>query len=285
MQQHRTLLEAIYRLYEHSGFSLAGSVAFSFVLSLFPFCIFLASLAGLIFGGHEIADRAVANLFEMLPEQVAKALAPEVEAVMGNSPSGLLTLSAALALFFATSGVETLRAALNGAYRATETRPYPLSLLVSMLFVIGAAASMLVLTWSLVVGPAVAARLEPSWLKIQPSFWQVVLETTQIAAWARYLGAAIVMFVLLLAVHMWLAAGRRSFRDVWPGITLTVVLWLITVALYSTYLGLSNYSRFYAGLSHIRVALIFFQFTAILIILGAELNRGIMELKKMQVRK
>ena len=58
-----------------------------------------------------------------------------------------------------------------------------------------------------------------------------------------------------------------------------------TALLYSTYLGLSNYSRFYAGLSHIMVALIFFQFTAILIILGAELNRGIMELKKMQVRK
>ena len=40
-------------------------------------------------------------------------------------------------------------------------------------------------------------------------------------------------------------------------------------------------ARFYAGLSQLMVALIFFQFTAIIIILGAELNRGIMELKKL----
>jgi uncharacterized BrkB/YihY/UPF0761 family membrane protein len=39
----KTFLEAVYRLYEHSGFSLAGAVAFSFIVSLFPFCIFLGA--------------------------------------------------------------------------------------------------------------------------------------------------------------------------------------------------------------------------------------------------
>ena len=49
---------------------------------------------------------------------------------------------------------------------------------------------------------------------------------------------------------------------------------------YSYYLEINDYSRFYAGLSQLMVALIFFQVTAMIIILGAELNRGIMELKK-----
>ena len=54
---------------------------------------------------------------------------------MGASRIDLLTFGGAIALFFATSAIETLRSALNGAYRVHETRPYPLCLLITMLFV------------------------------------------------------------------------------------------------------------------------------------------------------
>ena len=126
MQRYRTLLEALYRLYEHSGFAMAGAVAFSFVVSLFPFCIFLGALAG-IFGGRELAAQAVEQLFQILPPSVAAGLAPQVEAIMGRTRIDLLTVSAGLSLFFATNAIETLRTALNGAYRVIETRPYLLS--------------------------------------------------------------------------------------------------------------------------------------------------------------
>ena len=56
--------------------------------------------------------------------------------------------------------------------------------------------------------------------------------------------------------------------------------WLVA-SLYSYYLNLSDYSRFYAGLSQLMVAMIFFQMTAVIVILGAELNRGIFEFKRM----
>jgi membrane protein len=68
---------------------------------------------------------------------------------------------------------------------------------------------------------------------------------------------------------------------VWPGVLLSMILWLALASLYSYYLNFSDYTRFYAGLSQLMVALIFFQFTAIVVILGAELNRGIMEIKKL----
>ena len=50
LQQARVIWNAIYELFADSGFSMAGAVAFSFVLSLFPFCIFLGAFAG-YFGG------------------------------------------------------------------------------------------------------------------------------------------------------------------------------------------------------------------------------------------
>ncbi len=62
---------------------------------------------------------------------------------------------------------------------------------------------------------------------------------------------------------------------------MSVGLWLTIAFFYSYYLSISNYARFYAGLSQLMVAMIFFQITSIIIILGAEVNRGIMEIKKL----
>ncbi len=273
MQRYRTVLEAIYRLYEHSGFTMAGAVAFSFVVSLFPFCIFLGALSG-IFGGRELASQAVDQLFHILPQGVAAGIAPQVEAIMGSTRIDLLTASAGLALFFATNAIETLRAALNGAYRVIEKRPYVFCLLRSMLFVLVSAVSMLVLTWVVVVGPVVAARFDPS-------LTQSVLRSTWMAAALRYAFAAAVIGIQLIAFHLWLPAGRRRIKDVWPGVLLSVILWLTLAGLYSYYLNFSDYTRFYAGLSQLMVALIFFQMTAVIVILGAELNRGILELKRL----
>lgn len=280
MKRYGPLLEAIYRLYEHSGFALAGAVAFSFVVSLFPFCIFLGALAG-VFGGRELAAQAVDQLFTILPEPVAKGLAPEVENIMGRSRFDLLTVGAALALFFATSAIETLRAALNQAYRVNETRSYPLCLLVSMLFVLVSAASTLFLTWAVLVGPGLAARFEltePNWFKTMLTW----IDSSWLTAGTRYALSGLIIVIQLFAFHIWLAAGRRNMRDVWPGVLLSMLLWLVLASLWSQYLAISDYSRFYAGLSQLMVAMIFFQFTAIAVILGAELNRGLLELKKIR---
>ncbi|HWK33625.1 MAG TPA: YihY/virulence factor BrkB family protein [Hyphomicrobium sp.] len=275
MQRYRTLLEAIYRLYEHSGFAMAGAVAFSFVVSLFPFCIFLGALAG-IFGGRDLANHAIEQLFQILPSGVAAGLAPQVEAIMGRTRIDLLTVSAGLSLFFATNAIETLRTALNGAYRVIEKRPYLYCLARSMVFVLASAASMLILTWVVVVGPALAERFDPA---LTQSF--TLMRATWMGATFRYLSAAAVISAQLFAFHLWLAAGKRRIKDVWPGVLVSTVLWLIAASLYSYYLNLSDYTRFYAGLSQLMVAMIFFQMTAAIVILGAELNRGIFEFKRM----
>jgi len=273
MKRFGTLAEAIYRLYEHSGFAIAGAVAFSFVVSLFPFCIFLGALSG-IFGGRELAQEAITQLFNILPQPVAKGLAPEVDAIMGSSRIDLLTLSGFLALFFATSAIETLRAALNGAYRVQETRSYPVCLLISMAFVFVSAGTILALTWLVLFGPGLAERYDLGWVTHY-------FDSSWLGPHIRYTLAGIVIAVQLFAFHLWLAAGRRRYQDVWPGIALSIVLWLIIGALWQQYLQIANYSLFYAGLSQLMIAMIFFQFTAIAILLGAELNRGIMEIKRL----
>lgn len=273
MQRYRTLLEALYRLYEHSGFAMAGAVAYSFVVSLFPFCIFLGAVAG-IFGGRELAQHAVEQLFQILPAKVAEGLAPQVESIMGGNRIDLLTASAGLSLFFATTAIETLRAALNGAYRVVEKRNYLFCLLRSMFFVFVSAVSMLVLTWVVIVAPVIAARVEPE-------LTSLLVNGTWLGTGVRYAFAGAVVGAQLFAFHLWLAAGKRRLKDVWPGVVFSMLLWLAMASLYSYYLNFSDYTRFYAGLSQLMVAMIFFQLTAVVVILGAELNRGIYEFKRL----
>ena len=271
-RQLKSIIQAFYELFADSGFSMAGAVAFSFVLSLFPFCIFLGTVAG-YFGGEVLAKQAVEQLFEMAPAPVAEAIAPEVMAVMGQSRFGLLTFGAVIALFFATSAIESLRAALNVAYRVKERRSYLWCVLESSMFVVLSAVGMLVLAWGVVVGPQVAARFKPDWL-----LW--LADTGWVALVARYAIVIAAIGLQLIAYHLWLAAGERRLGDVWPGVLLSIALWLIAARLFASWLNISDYSRFYAGLTQIMSALVFFQVSAIIVILGAELNRGIMEVKR-----
>lgn len=267
----KVLRHALWTLFEDSGFSMAGAIAFSFLLSIFPFCIFLGALAGTI-GGRDLAAYAVGQLFDAVPEPVAKALAPEVERVMGQSQYGLLTLGAAVSLFFATSAIESLRAALNVAYRVREMRSYIWCLAQSSLFVFATAASMLVLTWGVVVGPAIVANSQS-----KAVLW--LLDHGLFSLPTRYTIVLAVTLAQLFAYHLWLAAGARRLWDVWPGVLLSLALWVLSAQVYSAWLTVSDYTKFYAGLTQLLSALIFFQVSGMIMILGAEFNRALAEAK------
>ena len=271
MTQVREVWTALYDLFADSGFSMAGAVAFSFVLSLFPFCIFLGAFAG-YFGGAGLARAAVEQLFQVLPGPVASAIEPEVMAVMGQSRFGLLTIGALIALFFATSAIESLRAALNTAYRVKETKSYPACLVQSSFLVLLSALGLLAMAWGIVVGPQLADRFHPRWLA-----WMTDRGWTTFII--RYVIVACAVGAQLLAYHLFLAAGRRRISDVMPGVALSIVLWIVEANVFSSWLKVNDYSRFYAGLTQVMSALIFFQLAAMIVILGAEVNRARAEVR------
>lgn len=268
--RRRTLWQAFSDTYRGTGFSMAGAVAFALLVSLFPFCIFLGALAGQL-GGPELTQPALDQLFKLLPVPVAVVLTPEVRAVVGSSRPELLTVGGLLAFFFATNALESLRAALNEAYRVTETRSYLKCYAQSALFVLVTALSLIVLASVLIRGSEVAEVWQPDMLRdLMDKRWFASLVS----------GGAVLLVLLaqLVAYHVWLAAGQQGLLRVLPGAVLSTVLIMIAGKLYGFYLAFSDLSQFYAGLSQLMGALVFFQVVAFLIILGAELNRGLREL-------
>ena len=64
---------------------------------------------------------------------------------------------------------------------------------------------------------------------------------------------------------------------------LSTALWVLLAALFSRWLEWNNYARFYGTLAQLMSALIYFQLTAIIVMLGAEFNRGLIEIRKMRL--
>ena len=168
-----------------------------------------------------------------------------------------------------------MSAALNTAYRAEETRTYLYCLGRSMLFVFVGAIAMLTMAWAVLIGPALAARFEGVGINfLLGQNWFMFI--------TRYTIAAAVIMLQLVAYHLWLVGGRRSLGEVMPGILVSTMLWMLLAGLFSRWLEINNYARFYGALTQLMSSLVYFQLTAMIVMLGAEVNRGIMEIKKLR---
>jgi membrane protein len=266
----RIALDALYAFGEDDGWALASHVALSALLALFPFLIVLTALAG-IFGSKDAADSVAELLLQAWPKEVAEPLTREIHNVLGTTRSGVLTIGVVLAIYFASSGVDSLRIALNRAYNVTETRSIWLLKLESIAYVLVAAVALLALGFLIVLGPlifATASKFAP-WLALQE----------QQFTYTRYGIAGIVFVVALVVAHKWLPGGRRRFRDIAPGIVVTLALWLVCGIGFGRYLAefATNYVTTYAGLASAMIALVFLYWSATMFVYGGELNAVILE--------
>src|ERR1700761_4080579 len=114
-------IDAFYTFLADDGWAIASHIALSTLMALFPFLIVLTSLAGFL-GSKDLAEQAAGLLLDTWAAQVASTLSGEIHNVLTTTRTGVLTIGAALSLYFASNGVEALRVALNRAYDVIEPR-------------------------------------------------------------------------------------------------------------------------------------------------------------------
>jgi len=262
---YRIALDAFYAFNDDDGWAIASHIALSALMALFPFLIFVTALAAL-FGTKELADETARILLEMWPKEVAEPISGAVHDVLTNLRTDALTFGILLAIYFASSGIESLRIGLNRAYGVRETHPWWWMRLESIGYVLVAAVSILALAFLVVLGPLIWAKA----VKYAP--W--LAPFGGIIAFVRYLTASFVLIVGLVIVHKWLPAGRRDFSEIMPGIFVTLVLWLVAGAMFGSYLSefAYTYVTYYASLASAMIALVFLYVTASIFVYGGELN-------------
>jgi membrane protein len=261
--------DAYWRFLADDGWAIASHIALSALMAMFPFFIVLTSLAGLFYGSSDLADEVANLMLATWPQEVAGPIAREIHNVLAITHTGALTLGAAFAIYFASSGVESLRIGLNRAYGVAETRHWILLRLESIAYVLVAAMGLLALGFLIVLGPLLfrtALRYAP---------WLAPLEGT--VTLFRFAIAGVVLTIALFVAHKWLPAGRRRIVEILPGIVATLALWLVAGVAFGRYLAEYSvtYVSYYAGLASAMIALVFLYWTASIFVYGGALNAAI----------
>ncbi|GJD77736.1 YihY/virulence factor BrkB family protein [Methylobacterium gregans] len=265
------------RFVAHDGWAIASHIALSTLTSMFPFLILLAALAGL-FGSKSLADEAGVLILDAWPKEVAKPIVGEVHRVLTEQRGGVLTIGALLALYFSSSGVESLRVGLNRAYGIREMRPWWLTRLESIGYVVCGAFAMLAFALLVVLGPLIWRNIVNVAPGLEPLGLTVAIGRIGITAF--------LLGLVLVIAHRFVAAGRRPILLVLPGVVVTLLLWFLAGLGFGFYLDRFStaYASTYGGLATAMVFLVFLYWCAAMFLFGGEINGTVIAARRARLQ-
>ncbi len=261
------------RFGRHNVTVIAAGIAFYALLALLPTLIAMTGLYSLVNDPQEILDQVneaadnlggeTGDLVREFGESAVGAedgVAPERE---GFSVGGLVTVivGVLIALFSASGATQKLMNIVNSAYEAKETRSGMLLRGLAYLFTALGILFVVVLVGLLGVIPALAAAAD-----LSGPFETLVNIAT-------YLGLALLFPAFLTVIYRY--SPDRVKRTPWRnrGAFVAMVMWILSAIAFSFYAqNIGSFGAAYALLGGIAGLIIFFQLTAISIIIGAEVN-------------
>jgi len=258
------LYQAIVKMIDHDGIEHSGYMSFMVLLSIFPFFIFILAFTG-FFGTSELGEKFIQLALENMPAQSIDSIRSRVKELMTTPPQGLLTLAIVGSLWTSSSFVECLRTILNRVYEIKSPPNYFLRRMLSIaqfLFI----STMISLAMLLLI-------IIPIGLQKLPSFMKMIEDYKTILNFSRYFLVFLCLFITVCSLYYLIPNVKLKFSEVIPGAFLSVLLWVLSGYLLSTYLVYYNQLNIiYGSLGSIIVTLIFFYIVNMIFILGAEFN-------------
>ncbi len=257
---------------DDGGTLLAGHIAFAGMFALFPFIIFLTTLAGEM-GQSAAAQDFVELGLGALPDEVRRAIEPPVREVLRGGRQGLMTVSIIASLWAVSSAFEAARYALNLAYEVKQTRAIWWQRLQSLLMVLLFAIGIIIVMVTMVAAPIAWTLV--GWLDFTPIEWQLRYGAI------RLVSSAVLLLALILPLYIWLPNRRLRASEVLPGAVLAVLMLIVGASAYSWYLlNLGRFSVTYGSLGGVVATLLFLYISALIFIFGAEVNAARLRLNK-----
>ncbi|UWR04785.1 YihY/virulence factor BrkB family protein [Ruegeria conchae] len=267
----RALWLAVRRFNDKDGFVMSSHVAMSLMMALFPFVLFTVALAGALSQGY-VTDELIELIFGAWPKDVADPIVSELRAVLAGAGSGVITLGGLLAIYFASNGVAAVRRAMTQAYHDKDIWPFWKTRLLCFALVIIGGAAILAIAAVEVVLP-VYTRLVSEKTAVDVDNWLSVDRL-------RWTFTVAVPAGTVILAHLILPTRRHRLSQILPGVILTLALWAAGGWGFSIYIAqFATYSATYAGLAGAMAALIFLYLCSAMLILGAEYNGALIDLK------
>lgn len=253
--------------WEDDGFMLSGNLAYLALLGLFPFLIFVVSVAGWI-GSSDAGREAVNAFLAALPHNVADVLRGPIAEVVARPRTGLLAFGLIVAVWTAGSVIETIRVVIHKAYDHTSGQPFWQYRIQSFIIVIGSTILMLA---------SMSAQFALSGVRrFLIDHLPAAEQTLGAIGWVRYGVTPLILFLALYGLYFALTPRRARPTRYWPGALLTVLVWVLTASLLPRVLSsVGSYDLTYGSLAGVMVALLFFYVVGAGFVLGAELNAAL----------
>ncbi|HVG58878.1 MAG TPA: YihY/virulence factor BrkB family protein [Hyalangium sp.] len=237
---------------------VAGSLTFFGVLALFPFLIFLVSLASVIIDPAQ-AQVLIQELDQVAPKEVVAIIGERLQSLAAGNNVGLLTVGAVGAIWAASGGIVSLMKALNTAYGVEEKRPFWKVRGVALLSTLVAAALSIIAAAVAVATPAIADKLGGPF--------------PTLVTWLRLPLAGVMMMFLWALLYYALPDVKQKFRFITPGSIVGVVIWVLASWGFSRYVAnFGKYDTNYGAIGGVIVLLLWMWITAQVVLLGAEIN-------------
>lgn len=259
---------ALRGLVDKNGLEISGHIAFTTLLALFPFLIFLVSVAGFL-GDTTTGQNFIATLSLFAPPDVMKTLEPAIDQVIDHRSGSLLTLGLLLSLYSAASGASAIRLALNLAYGVEEMRSFWFRKAQDFITVIIGSIVGMLASVVIILGPEIW-RLVAWFFRVDPGdqgLWHL----------ARYGFTLMAILATVVALHRFLPNAKLTLAEILPGALVTTIAWIAAASLLTLYFGrFANYAATYGSLGGVIITLLFFYVSGIIFIFGGELNAALL---------
>ncbi|MEC1666504.1 YihY family inner membrane protein [Bacillus mojavensis] len=255
----------------HEGQSKSAELAYFFLLSLFPFLIFMLTLTAYL---PISTDDVLGVVKQYAPGSAMSLIESITHQTLNDRNGGLLSFGIIAALWSASNGMNSIVRSLNHAYEVEENRSFIIVRLTSIFLTIAMVFTILVAlllpVFGRQIGLLTADFVGASDLFL--SIWTAI----------RWGVSPLVLLIVFSALYIIAPNKKLSLRFVMPGALFAAIGWIVVSTLFSFYVStFANYSATYGSIGGIIVLMIWFYLSGILIILGGEINALLHKRKKL----
>jgi membrane protein len=280
---------SVRNFFEHRMIAHAEQLSYRGLFGLFPFIILVFALLAvlqldavfdrLIEAATNAQQQQITGPLEPVAEE-GKAqmefLRPLIEQAREQAGGGLLSFSIVISLWSVSAVASALTEALNTANGVEETRSRRKRFAFALVFGPFLALAFIVACGLMLIGPQVAggvaglAGLDEAWVTL----W----------AWLRFPAALFLLAVVLSVVYRFVPDTDRSLWSATPGALFAVIAWAIASLGFSFYLAnFADRGLTYGSLGTAVGLLVYLYLSALVVLLGAEINAAVYHLRQGQI--
>ncbi|MFC5450838.1 YihY/virulence factor BrkB family protein [Paenibacillus aestuarii] len=241
---------------------LAAQCSYFFLLSIFPFLIFVISLLGYLpFTTQDV----IALVHEYTPVAVAGWLEDTLSSLLDVKRGGTLSFGLIFSLVSASAAMNAIVLAVNKAYGLPERKSFIHSRFLAVMLTIG---MLIVIASALVL--SVFGHYIGDWMHAH-----VHIPMTHVDVWnnLRWIVNFIIVSIVFIGIYYIAPNTCLTCKSVLPGALFASVGWQATSLGFSYYVNnFTSYSTTYGSLGGVIVLMTWFYISALLIIVGGEIN-------------